>query len=664
MPLITEVNSAMLISSSCSYEISFYGNAEALSFPAEELQKYMTDIFKSSFQISNGIFKSSPAFRLGLFRDPAVSQELSSCNIDFQDMLISDKESYVILIADDSVSFLGNRPRAVLYAVYDFLRNELGCEFAVSADNFEFIPVLKEKRLRISQRMETAAFPVRGLGFHTDDNIDTDLYSGMIDWLAKLKYNRIQLNIRLWEKLSDKIAPLIKERDLDLDLGVHSLGFFLPPARYYENHPEWYAKTDNRFGRQLKFSNLDSISTAVSNITSFLKKTPDLKYLGLWPLDGTAFDPEEISSGEMGDIVLHYVNTVTKAVSPEFPELVIDHLAYVGYVSPPKKTVPNPKIMTSVCEYWDRNFSQTIYDAWYGRGKSASEKAKEKGAKVFNPYRSHRECCEDLFGWIDIGDSIVFSYYTDLNLSTLNIFDIWDLIQQDMQYYHAVGALGSLTCYCMHEEYIWFYREVHALGAFLWNPFANSAKVNEKLIKAVFGNAGDAMRGFYSSLDDLHNKPLFAGFHPADLLGGIIPAYMLSGYNPKIHDLVLGQFDKRWNESVSFLDDAMRKTDLEEKTKEYLSDIKFNMEMQRTFIHLGCHVMCAFAYREMALKGKLDKDKSDKAALEMCGEAYRIFKDFVEYNNKRINRSKGLSRKMQSYRSALEKDFPTISPPF
>ena len=636
-----------------------------LKFAAAEFAKYLSKCFGARFAVSEKTDDDKTNLTLGLFDDPEISARLAEKRIDVSEYLNADSETYAIVTTPDGVLLCGNRPRSVLYAVYDILENDIGGCFAISADGIEHTPSLTKIELRTSRRMETAAFPVRGLGFHTDDNIDADLYFNMIDWLAKLKYNRIQLNLRLWGELSERLGPMIEERDLDLDLGVHSLGFFLPPDEYFEKHPEWYAEVDSRFGRQLRFANLESVPTAVSNIIDCLKKTPNVKYFGLWPLDGTAFDPQEIDSGKMGDIVLTYVNAVAEEITKVFPDMIFDHLAYVGYVAPPTETIPISKVMTSVCHYWDRMFTRPIYDFWFGRANNAAESSKVRTAKNFSPMRSHRQCCDDLKGWIELGDTIVFTYYPDLNLSNHNVFDVWDVIQQDMRYYHALEVKGTLACYCMHKEYLWIYREIHAMGVFQWNPNANAARINKKLLNAVFGNAevADEIEKFYDSLDTLHNKPLFAGFSPSDLLRGIGPTYELSGYDVKLHKVVLEQFDERWNRSARFLDRAFERSAASESAWSMIEELMFNLVMQKAFMHLGCRVLCAIGHRELASKGKMNDAEADSNAVRLCGEALGILNEFTREHAERISLSKGLQRKVKSYESALEKDFPTMEAP-
>lgn len=645
----------MIINDSSSYKVYFDSSRRELSFAAKELQHYLGKIFKTDFEISDD---PSSDFYLALFDDAKAVRKMSRMEI----VTKNDKESYVIIIDDNQISFYGGRPRAILYAVYDFLHNNLGCEFAVSADSLEKIPQKSYVNIFKSSRMESPAFPQRGFGFHTDTCVDVGFYERFIDWLAKLRYNRIQINIRLWEQMADRLRPAIEARDLDLDLGIHSLNFFLPESKYYDEHPEWYADVENRFGRQLRFSCLDSLPEIIRSIISFLKKHPGIKYLGLWPLDGTDFDASEIASGKMGYIVLNYVNAIAEKLAKEFPCLIIDHLAYVGYASPPENIAPHPNIMTSVCHYWDRNFTQPINDAWYGRERVSFESSKEKALQKFHPLRNHRHCCEDLRGWIELGSSIVFSYYTDLNLSCHNIFDISEVIQEDMKYYHALGANGSLACYCMHEEFLWFFREIHTLGEALWNPYFDVELHQAKLLEAVFEEATDDMLSFYANLNALHNKPLLPGFRLVDLLSrGIIPSYELSGYYPPIHEATLRQVEDKFSHVEKFLCRALESAN-SAIIKERVKNIKSNLDMQKSFALLGCHVLMAFAFRREAASGKIEENEADKNAISMCAEALNILEDLACRYKKKIQKSPGLEKKINSYRNALKKDFPTLLP--
>lgn len=602
------------------------------------------------------------AFSLGLFTEPAVLQDLREQGVPGAQVDALGGEGYVVVVGGNRVCLYGARPRSVLYAVYDFLREIGGCEFALSVEGVERVPLLQRLELKPVRRLERPAFPVRGFGFHTETCVDTAYHTRMIDWLTKLRFNRIQLNVRLWETMSGVLGPVLAERDLDLDLGIHSLNHFLPAAKFAEAHPDWYASVSNRFGRQLRFSNLDSVPAVAEAALRFLERTPQVKVLGLWPLDGTGFDPEEIASGEMGEHVLRYVNAVTERLTVARPDLVIDHLAYVGYVAPPKRTRPHPNVMTSVCHYWDQQFTQPICDAWYGRGRVASAAARERSRRNFSPCRTHADCCRDLAGWVRLGPAVVFSYYLDCNLSAQCVYDLERVIRTDLRYNRALGVKGGVACYCMNTDYLWFFRDVHLLAEFQWSPDADWARRDMRLMEAVFGRAGADMVRFFGCVEALHNEPTWGGFRLADLFRGFQSAYSLSGYNPDLHPAILEQVEARVDAAMRILDSAGNAAE-DAVTRERVAGIRFNLAMQRAFARMGCCVLAAFGCRDLAAENEgLERAALEARALQLHDEALGIFNAWVAEVETTAPGWADLSGKIKAYRVALERDFRAMPP--
>lgn len=627
-----------------------------MRFAEIELKRYLAQLLPGRAE------QAAALFRLGLFSDPGVMADLRGQGFTRDQLEAAGSEAYVILVEKDRVCLYGARRRAVLYAVYDFLRDSCGCEFAMSAVGIEQVPVLRELALKPVRRLEGPAFPVRGFGFHGATGDDPGEMARLIDWLAKLKFNRIQIDFRAWNRTAGELGPLLEERDLELDLGIHSLNGFVPAEEHAETHPDWYSSVTNRFGRQLRFSNLESVPVVVENVKRLLERFPSVKCLGLWPLDGTGFDPAEIATGEMGDLVLRYINAVAEKIASVRPDLVIDHLAYIGYAPPPKRTRPHPQVMTSVCHYWDQTFTQPICDAWYGRGRCASEAAKEKARANFHPLRTHADCCRDLGGWVRLGRVAVFTYYVDHNLSGQLVLDTPRVIQADLRYYRALGVQGSVTCYCMDTNFPWFFRDLHALAAFQWNPDVDWASRDGALLDAVFGDAGPAMREFYASLDALHNRPLYNGFRLADLLRGLATTYALSGYNPDLHEAVLQQVDDRMNAVIRHLDSALEAAGGEE-TRKRVAQVRANLVMQKVFARQGCHVLAAFGCRDLAAAGSgPEKAALEVRALELHDEALGIFNEWVAEFERSAPEGLSLAGKIKAYRVALEKDFRAMRP--
>jgi hypothetical protein len=599
-----------------------------------------------------------PAIRLdGSATDAAAAQPAGGLAEDFG--ATGERESYVIDIRETSVLFAGSRPRAVLFAVYDFLRQELGCAFALpDAGREEPLPSRHAVALPLSLRRETADFACRGNGFHGEGAHPAAEYIRWIDWMAKMRFNRVQMHVSQWEAMAAEVYPEFTKRDLDLDLGIHGLNHFLPEARYFGDHPDWYASIENRWGRQIRFSNLASVATVSENILAFLKRHPGVAWLGLWPLDGTAFHPDDVASGRMSDLVLDYVNRVADSVGAVFPELRFDHLAYIGYAAPPRQTRPRAGITTSFCHYWDRNFTRPIYDAWYGRKRFAGGESLEKARRNFHPMRHHRECCEQLAGWVDLGRTLVFCYYADLNLSAQNIFDLPPLIQKDLQYYRALGVDGLLNCYCFHEEIPWFYRDLHALADLMWDVDCDWRSREAALLQTVFGAAAPAMGRFYASLNGLQNEPLWCGCSLADLFRGLLPAYELAGYLPRLHAPTLEQIESRFALTLGWLDEALSLAGGAAIMLDRIAGIRLNVVHQQVFARLGCRVLLGFHYGHAGHQGRMDRVEAHAKGTAALAEALRIFNEWTTGYAADKPAWVHLERKIQAYRAALETDFP------
>ncbi len=640
------------------YCIGVPKHTSQLMFAAEELRDYLIKIVGCQIDI---LRTELPLSCHAIYLATQSQMEERGCVVlaPLPDVDSGDgREAYVIDIGECGVSFIGNRPRSVLYAVYDFLREDLGCEFVLSTEGIELIPSHAEITVPTKVRQERADFACRGNGFHGEEERPSSYFAGWIDWLAKMRFNRIQLHVSMWDGMADEVYPEIEKRDLDLDLGVHELNYFLPAERYFADHADWYADIDSRWGRQIRFSNLDSIEVISKNILSYLASHPEITYLGLWPLDGTAFQPSDIASGKMSDIVLTYVNRVVERVSAVFPNLRYDHLAYIGYASPPKATKPHAQITTSVCHYWDRNFTRPIYDAWYGRKRFAGADTLDRSAKKFHPLRHHRDCCEQLAAWTQISKTIVFCYYIDLNLSTHNLFDLPPIIQKDLQYYRTLGVDGLLNCFCFHAETLWLYRDLHAFGDLMWNVNLDWRKRQGSLLRALFANAAPAMERFYDSLNALQNEPLWSGCSLADMFRGLIPAYELAGYLPQLHEAVLSQLENRFAETLRFLEEAASKSKENPEILNRISGIKFNIDQQKAFARLGCYVLLGFQYGDAGAKGNLPHAEAKRNGLAATAEALRIFNAWHEDYLRGKPSWVHLERKIAAYRVALEVDFP------
>ena len=254
--------------------------AGPIRFAADELCRYVGEATGRSLEVSpDAALTDRCALALartgiplaGLVRAPSASNE----------------DAYRIDSIDDGGRiFCGRSPRSVLYAVYDFLEEELGCRwyfpYPEDAVTPQVAPEAWEALLaRTVDREECPAFAFREREFRDvspmNDGTDARIVQ-QIDWWAKLRMNRFLLNFgyardaALWKRWKETLIPEIKKRGLLVGLGEHgSYPLFLPPSRYAREHPEWYCEIGGKripgmripggSGTQFCTSNPDAVAT-------------------------------------------------------------------------------------------------------------------------------------------------------------------------------------------------------------------------------------------------------------------------------------------------------------------------------------------------------------------------------------------------------------------
>ena len=142
----------------------------------------------------------------------------------------------------------------------------------------------------------------------------------------------------------------------------HTFDLLIPYAQYGEAHPEYFALRDGvRYrpkdgrGTQPCLTNPDVFRIVVSNVLERIRKDPTANLYGVSQNDNANYcqcpacaavdDEEESHAGT----VIRFVNAVAAEVEKEFPEAVIETLAYVYSRKPPKKTRVRHNVMPCLC---------------------------------------------------------------------------------------------------------------------------------------------------------------------------------------------------------------------------------------------------------------------------------------------------------------------------
>ncbi len=300
----------------------------------------------------------------------------------------TDEEAFRISsTAGGGRTLAGRSPRAVVYAVYDFLEQEVGYRWYFPYPEDALTPKLSPQALakllgREVDRQRRPAFSFREREFRdmkpataaTDARIIQQ-----IDWWAKLGMNRFLLNFHyamnreLWKRWKGVLIPEIKRRGMLVGLGEHgSYPMFLPSGRYGREHPQWYCEVDGRrlegmrlpngAGAQFCTTNAEAVRTYLDNFAAFVRENPEVDFYYPAPNDVSKWcECKACSRLSVADRYMRLDNQVAEMLQRVKPGTRVMHLAYANHRLPPKETLPHPMIDVDVA-CWGRDLSFSLCD--------------------------------------------------------------------------------------------------------------------------------------------------------------------------------------------------------------------------------------------------------------------------------------------------------------
>ena len=244
----------------------------------------------------------------------------------------------------------GSAVRGTLYGVYELLERYGGCRWYASWHTV--VPMLD--RFAVPDDLDDAqkpAFPHREPFWY-------DMFNG--DFAARNKANGPSM--RLGPKHGGPAARF------GGGLGnCHTLQRLLPYSDYGGTHPEYFAlhggkrvslapgENNADYRLQPCLTNPDVLRIVTSNVLAAIRRDPSATYYGVSQNDNSnycecpacaAVDAEEQShAGTM----VRFVNAVAEAVERDYPDKIIEFLAYRYTRRPPAKTKLRRNVMPCLC---------------------------------------------------------------------------------------------------------------------------------------------------------------------------------------------------------------------------------------------------------------------------------------------------------------------------
>jgi len=493
--------------------------SEPVRFAAQELSRYITEASGVAAEVSEDASCAEPCAVFLLAPGAAVS--------DPPRMPASlDEEAYRIYSIGGGRAFTACSPRAVLYAIYDFLEEELGCRWYFPSPEDAVTPHLSVDALaeilrRDVDREERPAFPFREREFRDvmpmTDQTDSRIVE-QIDWWAKLRMNRFLLNFgyasnpELWARWKTVLIPEIKRRGMLVGLGEHgSYPLFLPPARYAAEHPDWYCEIEGKrvggmHGTQFCTTNAEAVTAYLENFEAFARENPEVDFYYPAPNDVSKWcECAQCRKQSVADRYMALDNRIAEMLQRVKPGTRVMHLAYSNHRLPPENVTPHPMIDVDVA-CWGRDFAYSLSDPRTMPGND----------DYLNAFRQWADRCRGVQG--DVRPRLLYHcklmrhYWLGLHLQPLPILDKDFVTAKDLGldgFDFPLGFLGiwtkGLNSYVVARK--------------CWTPDVAAARWIDRFYPDYYGGNADKARAAYGLVEEaFHDKQygssLALAWHP------------------------------------------------------------------------------------------------------------------------------------------------------
>ncbi len=390
---------------------------------------------------------------------------------------VPDGDGFLLRREGDTIIVAGGSPRGTLYAVYALIERFWGVRFL--SPYAEYIP--GKQALPFPETVEIRETPA----FAFRENQWYEMcYSGTQEQNADFAVKSCNLG-SMCEGLDEKHGGNI------LYPGTHTFNTLCPCEEYFDSHPEYYALVDGkRFGHptrsQLCLTNPDVLKIVIQNLKKRIRENPEYTIFAVAQNDGygycecpacSAIDEEE---GSHAGTVIRFVNAVAEAIEPEFPNVIIDTLAYNYSRTAPLKTKPRHNVVVRICTI-ESCLSHPLRDCQEKNGAYfVRDDKKDKLGMLNDDLAAWGKICTHYNCWTYVTN---FSHYTAPvpnlwvladNMKFLKENGITDLrLQGNRQ--SISGEMGSLRGYVS--------------GKLLWNPDRSTDKLLLEFCTGYYGMA-------------------------------------------------------------------------------------------------------------------------------------------------------------------------------
>lgn len=440
---------ATVVVSSCADETE--------RFAAEELCAYLTRMAGKPFAAVD-----EPAEgQTNLF----VGREICHRGGFIPDEDLTD-DGFMIVSRGSSLFLTGLHPRGTLYAVYEFLEECLGCRFF--SPDVETVPQKVEMLLK---PMAVKRIPMMEYRSSSVCQLRDPLYG------AKRKINGQEMNVD--ERYGGRV-------EYGRPYFVHTFcRHLLKPEDYFDEHPEYFAEINGeriRENTQLCLTNPDVLKLVTQQVLADIRKQPGARIFSVSQDDnynGCTCEKcrvlDEYEGSQAGSL-LHFVNAVAEAVEKEFPDVLIDTLAYQYTRRPPRHVRARHNVCVRLC---------TIECCFVHPLSECTVEDPDA------PRKDYAQCFrDDLIDWGQKCDRLyLWDYVTNFSHYWMPHPNL-HVLAENVRFFYENNVRGLFEQGCGAPAG----GEMNDLRAYLlsramWDPYFDARQARSEFLAAVYGSA-------------------------------------------------------------------------------------------------------------------------------------------------------------------------------
>ncbi len=275
---------------------------------------------------------------------------------------------------------------------------------------------------------------------------------------------------------------------------AHTFHFLMPVEEFYAEHPEYYCEVNGERRRtewQLCLSNPDVLRIVTARVKERIASDPAARYFGVSQEDNmnycrcgkcAAIDAEEESHA---GALVRFVNALAAEVGKDYPDAVIETLAYMYSRKPPKKTRLADNAIVCLC----------ASGVEYSKSLAASE---DESAKAF---------LDDLRGWAAQSRMLyLWDYDTNFTHFMLPFPNVY-VMRDNFRLYRNCGVKALFA----EGGYVGQHADFAELKAWLtakwmWDPDIEPEPLIDRFMKGYYGAAAPFVREYFDAVEALPKR--------------------------------------------------------------------------------------------------------------------------------------------------------------